>query len=325
MLYGASALAASALTGRESRAATAATTALPQSSPPPIRSTASSSRILSEDQLSYFFLRWAATRRTLLQAFDTYGPVEDRNVVVDRQGHGRAKGYGFVLYPRTRRRREGPRATLEEDQEPRYLQSTGVRRSRRSFQRRAHLRAEGVRSRTTTCRSESSRLWPPIQQQRQLLLGATPQPVLAAMAAVQNQALYSQNPAAYSSLLGHYPLLAAAALNPAAAASASALNPTLTGLVASHYLHLANPSSILPSRPATTSVVKRHPPYAVGHLVRTSLPFTLPLLRHHRDQNDACALLSIRTCSSRCRQTPPLVKLPSSLCGFPGYCTIASR
>ncbi|RZR90720.1 hypothetical protein BHM03_00018660 [Ensete ventricosum] len=183
MLYGASALAASALTGRESRslsfpdssasrsrrisssgpplvtpskttttspysaaeAATAATTALPQSSPPPIRSTASSSRILSEDQLSYFFLRWAATRRTLLQAFDTYGPVEDRNVVVDRQGHGRAKGYGFVLYPRTRRRREGPRATLEEDQEPRYLQSTGVRRSRRSFQRRAHLRAEGVR------------------------------------------------------------------------------------------------------------------------------------------------------------------------------------
>ncbi|RWW49886.1 hypothetical protein BHE74_00043898, partial [Ensete ventricosum] len=47
----------------------------------------------------------------------------------------------------------------------------------------------------------------------------------------------------------------------------------------------------------------------VGHLVRTSLPFALTLLRHHRGQNVACALLSIRTRSSRCRGNPRLVKL----------------
>ncbi|RWV91282.1 hypothetical protein GW17_00046438 [Ensete ventricosum] len=74
-----------------------------------------------------------------------------------------------------------------------------------------------------------------------------------------------------------------------------------------------------------TSAVKRHPPCIVGHLVRTSLPFALPLLRHHCSQNAACALHSILTRSSRCRKTPPLVKLLSSLYGFPGYCTIASR
>ncbi|RZS19687.1 hypothetical protein BHM03_00052119 [Ensete ventricosum] len=48
---------------------------------------------------------------------------------------------------------------------------------------------------------------------------------------------------------------------------------------------------------------------AVGHLVRTYLPFALTQLRHHRGQNVACALLSIRTRSSRCRGNPRLVKL----------------
>ncbi|WOK93303.1 hypothetical protein Cni_G02000 [Canna indica] len=61
------------------------------------------------------------------------------------------------------------------------------------------------------------------------IMGATPQPVLAAVAAAQNLALYNQNPAAYSALLGQNPLLAAAALNPIAAA---ALNPA-AGLLAS--------------------------------------------------------------------------------------------
>ncbi|RRT43686.1 hypothetical protein B296_00028682 [Ensete ventricosum] len=60
---------------------------------------------------------------------------------------------------------------------------------------------------------------------------------------------------------------------------------------------------------AATSAVKRHPPSAIGHLVRTSLPFALPLLRHHHGQNAACALLSIRTCSS----SPPSRSQPLPL------------
>ncbi|KAG6529217.1 hypothetical protein ZIOFF_011413 [Zingiber officinale] len=60
---------------------------------------------------------------------------------------------------------------------------------------------------------------------------ATPQSVLAAVAAAQNIALYNQNPAAYSFLLGQNPILAAAVLNPTVAAAA-AQNPTV-GLLAS--------------------------------------------------------------------------------------------
>ncbi|RWW28614.1 hypothetical protein GW17_00006900 [Ensete ventricosum] len=42
-------------------------------------------------------LGWDATRETLIQAFEPYGPIEECNVVVDK-ATGRAKGYGFVLF-----------------------------------------------------------------------------------------------------------------------------------------------------------------------------------------------------------------------------------
>ncbi|OAY78255.1 UBP1-associated protein 2B [Ananas comosus] len=45
-------------------------------------------------------LGWDATRDTLLEAFEPFGPVEDCNVVIDK-ATGRSKGYGFVLF-RTR-------------------------------------------------------------------------------------------------------------------------------------------------------------------------------------------------------------------------------
>ncbi|MQM00749.1 hypothetical protein Taro_033494 [Colocasia esculenta] len=65
------------------------------------------------------------------------------------------------------------------------------------------------------------------------LVGAAPQPVLAAVAAAQNLSLYAQNPA-YAALLGQNPLLAAAAgFNPAAL-NPSVLGPAVDGALAGY-------------------------------------------------------------------------------------------
>nr|XP_010926240.1 UBP1-associated protein 2B isoform X1 [Elaeis guineensis] len=54
-------------------------------------------RDVSHRKIFVHGLGWDATRETLLQAFEPYGPIEDCNVVVDKVT-GRAKGYGFVLF-----------------------------------------------------------------------------------------------------------------------------------------------------------------------------------------------------------------------------------
>ncbi|XP_064956422.1 UBP1-associated protein 2B-like [Musa acuminata AAA Group] len=61
---------------------------------------AAADRDVSHRKVFVHGLGWDATRDALLEAFGTYGPVEDCNVVIDR-ATGCAKGYGFVLF-RTR-------------------------------------------------------------------------------------------------------------------------------------------------------------------------------------------------------------------------------
>ncbi|KAF6149261.1 hypothetical protein GIB67_026117 [Kingdonia uniflora] len=56
-------------------------------------------------------LGWDTTRETLLAAFDSYGEIEDCNVVVDRST-GKSKGFGFVVF----KSRLGAKKALKEPQ-----------------------------------------------------------------------------------------------------------------------------------------------------------------------------------------------------------------
>ncbi|XP_042506715.1 UBP1-associated protein 2A-like [Macadamia integrifolia] len=60
-----------------------------------IRSTAD--RDISHRKIFVHGLGWDTTRETLMSAFNSYGEIEDLNVVIDR-ATGKAKGYGFVLF-----------------------------------------------------------------------------------------------------------------------------------------------------------------------------------------------------------------------------------
>lgn len=60
-----------------------------------IRSTAD--RDVSHRKIFVHGFPWDTTRETLLSAFQSYGDVEDCNVILDK-GTGRAKGFGFVLF-----------------------------------------------------------------------------------------------------------------------------------------------------------------------------------------------------------------------------------
>ncbi|CAL9132093.1 unnamed protein product [Musa textilis] len=241
-------------------------------------------------------LGWDATRDTLIQAFEPYGPIEECNVVVDK-ATGRAKGYGFVLFcsragavkalkqPQKKIKNRiaycqlasvGPVpassstdtsgrkvyvSNVHADAAPNKLKAffsqfgeieTGpfgfdmLTGKSRGFAIFIYTTQDGARRAleepykmfeghqlhcqlaTEHGQKGKAPAFAPNPMSNTALLGAPPQPVLAVMAAAQNLALYNQNPAAFGALLGQNPLLAAAALNPAAAA---ALNPT--GLLAS--------------------------------------------------------------------------------------------
>ncbi|KAL5984174.1 hypothetical protein ACLOJK_018278 [Asimina triloba] len=74
-----------------------------------IRSTAD--RDVAHRKIFVHGLGWDTTRDVLVSAFQSYGDIEDCNVVVDKVT-GRAKGYGFVLF-KTRR---GAQKALKEPQ-----------------------------------------------------------------------------------------------------------------------------------------------------------------------------------------------------------------